>query len=99
EEPAHPGRERGVELEARADFRPALPGHIQAGALEVRGGDAPRLADRRLAARQRHGIEPREPLERREAAAQQLAAPERPVRAVAGAVEDERQRGPLLAVL
>ena len=41
----------------------------------------------------------RDALERREVAAQQLAAPERPVGAVAGAVEDERERRPGLAVL
>ena len=73
--------------------------HRQAGALEVRGGDAPRLADRRLAAGQRHRLEVREPLEAGEVAAQQLAAPERPVGAVAGAVEDERERRARLAVL
>ena len=61
--------------------------------------DAPGLADRRLAARQRHGLEPGDPLEAGEVAAQQLAAPERPVGAVAGAVEDERQRRAGLAVL
>ena len=38
-------------------------------------------------------------LERGEVAAQQLAAPERPVGPVAGAVEDERERRALLAVL
>ena len=34
-----------------------------------------------------------ETLEAREVAAEELTAPERPVRAVAGAVEDERERG------
>ena len=63
------------------------------------GGHAPRLADRRLAARQRHGPQVREALERREVAAQQLAAPERAVGPVAGPVEDERERRAGLAVL
>ena len=61
--------------------------------------DAPRLADRRLAAGERHGLEVRQALEPVEVAAQQLAAPERSVGAVPRAVEDERERGPLLAVL
>ena len=56
-------------------------------------------ADRRLAARQRHRLEVCEALEAGEVAAEQLAAPERPVRAVAGAVEDERERRAALAVL
>ncbi len=78
---------------------PLRPRDEQAGALEMDGGDPPRLAHRRLAAGKRNGLEPREPLEAVEVAAQQLAAPERPVGPVAGAVEDERERRPRLAVL
>ena len=63
------------------------------------GGDPPRLAHRRLAAGKRDRLELREPLEAVEVGAQELAAPERPVGAVAGAVEDERERGARLAVL
>jgi hypothetical protein len=63
------------------------------------GGDAPRFPDRRLAAGQRNRVEPREPFEPVEVAAQELAAPERPVGAVARAVEDEGKRRALLAVL
>ena len=40
-----------------------------------------------------------EALERRKVAAEELRAPERPIRPVAGAVEDEREPGTLLAVL
>ena len=39
------------------------PRHGQAGALEVDGGDPPGLADGGLAAGERHGLEPGEPLE------------------------------------
>ena len=63
------------------------------------GSEAPGLPDRRLAAGKRHRLEVGEPLEALEVAAQQLAAPERPVGAVARPVEDERERRPLLAVL
>ena len=62
-------------------------------------GDAPRLPDGRFAAGQRDRVEPGDPLERREVATQELPAPDRPVRAQAGAVEDERQRRPFFAVL
>ena len=95
-----PGRERRVELEALAHERPsARHGTGSARLFEVERCDAPRLADRRLASRQRHRLEVRDALERSEVAAQQLAAPERPVGAKARAVEDERERRPLLAVL
>ena len=63
------------------------------------GRHAPRFADRRFAASQRDRLEPGEPLERTEVAAEELPAPERPVRPQAGAVEDECERRPLLAVL
>ena len=99
EQAAHPARERRVELQALAHLRPFRPRHVEPRTLEVHGGDAPGLADRRLAAGQRHRLEVREPLEAGEVAAQQLAAPERPVGAVAGPVEDERERGAGLAVL
>ncbi len=70
------------------------------GALEVDGRHPPRLPDRRFAARQ---AAPARDGETRsndvEVAAQELAAPQRPVGAVPRAVEDERERGPGLAVL
>ena len=78
-----PEESGAFDLQALAHERPALERHRPAGPLEVRGGDAPRLADRRLAAGQRHRLEVRDALERGEVAAQQLAAPERPVGAVA----------------
>ena len=62
-------------------------------------GDAPRLADGRFTAGQRDRVEPGDPLERSEVATKELPAPDRPVRAQAGAVEDERQRRPFFAVL
>ncbi len=99
EQPAHAGGERRCQLEALADELPARPRHDQACTLEVDGRDAPRLADRRLAAGKWHRVEMRQALEARAVAAQQLAAPERPVGSVAAAVEDERERGALLAVL
>ena len=40
-----------------------------------------------------------QPLESVQVAAEELAAPQRPVRAVPGAVEDQRERRPRLAVL
>ena len=99
EEPAHPRRERRVDAEALADERPALPGHRQAGALEL---DARRRArahgspPRRLAAPRRRGGRG---ARTREVRAQELAAPERAVRPEAGPVEDESERRTRLAVL
>src|SRR5205085_2935859 len=93
---------RGSHASAHAAAAPAATASWNAAAiraLEVRGGAAPRLADRSLAPRERHGIEVRDPLERREVAAQELPAPERSVGAVAGPVEDERERRALLPVL
>ena len=78
---------------------PALPRHGQAGRFEVGRGHAPRLPDRRLAAGQRHGVEPGEPFEAFEVAVEELAAPDRPVRPVPRAVEDECERRALFAVL
>src|SRR5207247_11454888 len=82
-----------------ANAVPALERHLPSEPLEIDRGDAPRLPDRGLAARKRDRLEVREPLERREVAAQQLAAPQRAVRSVAGSVEHERERRPPLAVL
>ena len=63
EQPAHPRGERRIELQALADERPALERHGPSGPLEVHGRRPPRLADRRLAARERDGIEVRDALE------------------------------------
>ena len=92
EQPAHARRERRVHAEDGPQLRPAGERHRPPGRLEVGGGGAPRLADRGGAARQRHRLEVGDTLEPLQVAAQELAAPERPVRAVAGAVEDERER-------
>ncbi len=92
-------RERRVDLEALAHERPALERHRSSGPLEIRGRHPPRLPDRGLAAGQRHRLEMGDPLERGEVAAQQLAAPERPVRSHPGPVEDDGQRLAGLAVL
>src|SRR6266511_3376244 len=95
EEAAHARRQRRVHVQARAHLRPPLPRHRPPRALEVRGSRAPGLSDRRLAARQRHRLQPGEPLELDEVAAEQLPAPEHAVRSVTRAVEDERQAGPV----
>src|SRR6266511_3391880 len=99
EEAAHPRGKRRVRLQALAHERPALPWHGSPGRFEVNRCAPPRLPDRRLAARERHRLEVRDALELSEVAAEELAAPERPVRPVARAVEDERERRPLLPVL
>ena len=78
---------------------PAANGTGAAGRLEVGGRDAPRLADRRPRRRAAAPVEVGDALERREIAAQQLAAPQRSVGAVPGAVEHQRQRRAGEAVL
>ncbi len=78
-------------MQALAHEGPALERDRPPGLLEVRGGNAPGLADRRFAAGEWHGPEVREPFERGEVAAEQLPAPQRAVGPVAGAVEDERE--------
>ena len=55
-------------------------------------GHAPGLVDRLLGPGHPHGAEMPEPLEAGQVADQQLAAPDRPVRAVAGAVVDGADR-------
>ena len=67
-------------------------GVSQAGGGEPRAGHPPRLADRGLAARHPHGPQVAGALEAREAAEQELAAPDRAVGAVAGAVVDRAER-------
>ena len=99
EQPAHPGRERRVELQALAH---ELPPCATAPASRRARGGPPRRATARGSPPRRPGaarVEVRQALESVEVAAQQLAAPERSVGAVPGAVEDERQRRALLAVL
>ena len=66
EEAPHPGGERRVHLQALAHERPALERHGAAGRLQVGRRDAPRLADRGLAARKRHRLQVGEALERAE---------------------------------
>ena len=99
EEAAHPRRERSVDGEGSPHALPLGPRDEDAGALEMDGRDPPRLAHRGLAAGKRNRLEPREPLVALEVGAQELAAPERSVGPVAGAVEDEGERRPRLAVL
>jgi len=81
------------------DELPALERHRAAGELETGGGDTPGFSNRCLTAGERHGVEVREALERGQVAAEQLTAPERPVGAVPGSVEDEGKCGAGLAVL
>src|SRR6476619_3613350 len=96
---AHAGGERRPELQALAHERPALEEDRQARPFQMHRRGPPGLGDRRLSARERDRLEVGEALERRKVAAEELRAPERPIRPVAGAVEDERERGTLLAVL
>ncbi len=99
EQPAHPGRERRVHLQALAHDVPALERDGPPAQLQVDRGAPPRLADGGLSAGQRDRVEVRDPLEGAEIAAENLPAPERPVRSVARAVEDEREGRALQAVL
>jgi hypothetical protein len=77
---------------------PAGPRHRPAGAFEVDCRGPPWLANRRGAAGKRNRLEPLDAFEACEVAAEQFAAPERAVGAIAGAVEDECQRRTGLAV-
>ena len=95
EEAAHARGERRVHLEALAHPPPPRERDRAPGAFQVAGGHAPGLADRGLPARQRHGLQVGDPLGLGQVAPQQLAAPDGAVVAVAGSVEDERQRRPL----
>ena len=74
-------------------------GRLHPGRLRPRAGHAPGLADRRLAAGHAHREQRPHALEPAQVAAQQLAAPHRPVGAVPGPVVDRPQRRPGLAVL
>ena len=98
EQASHAGGERRVRLQALAHEAPLATAQADRR-LEVGGGDPPGLPNRRLTAGQRHRVEPGEPLEALEIAMEELAAPDRPVGAKARAVEDERERRALLAVL
>ena len=91
EKPTHARRQRSVEAQRLADNLPVLERNRPAGQLEVRGSDPPGLADRGLAPGERHGREVSDPLERPQVATEELTAPQRAVRAVAGSVEDERE--------
>jgi ELWxxDGT repeat protein len=99
EEPAHPGGKRRVHPEALTDLTPAGVGDRSLRSLQVGACHAPWLADRRLAAGQRHRIEVGEALVAIERCPEQLTAPEGAVGPAARAVEHQRQRGTLLAVL
>ena len=68
-------------------------------AREPHRGHPPGFPRRCVAARQRHGLEMREPLAAIERHAQQLATPERAVGTEPHAVERERERGPAASVL
>ena len=86
-----PDEQRRVDAQLVAHQRPALERAPAGRPARGGGGDAPGLADRRLAAGQRHRLQVGDALEAGEVAAQELAAPERAVGAVARAVEDERR--------
>jgi hypothetical protein len=99
EQAAHARAERCVDGEALAHLVPARPWDGPPGGLEVDRRHPPRLPDRPLPSRHRHRLQVGDPLIAVEIGSQELPAPERAVRAVARAVEDEGQRGPGLAVL
>ncbi len=88
--PTSAARSRSSARRTRGPARRTAPAGRRA-----RGRRPPMRHGSRIAAAppgQRHRVEVGDALERRQVAAQELAAPERPVGAVAGAVEDERER-------
>src|SRR5437762_1681008 len=84
-------RARLVDLQRRSNGDPTLERHRTSRLLDIRRRRAPWFANRRLPAGERDRLEMRDAVELAQVATQELAAPERAVGPVAGAVEHDRE--------